>query len=487
VENNKFRIPVEDYMGIVSDICRKITILAPDQIDIIAGSAGILQLVADLSHAQVTLYAQAQENNFLVIVAQAKPNTSVSPNKSDLLGTTVHKVEEPIIRRTLTTGDKINGQREWALGMEVLSMQTFPLYDAQGTIIAVVSFEFSGEEAATGEHEILVETAYLLLISSRETSFAGTFRPLSARDGILIVDDTGQIVFANAAASGIYKGLGFGRMIGRRVFERQVNMRIAQKAAITRQPQETEMEVNNILLDQRAIPIVQEGQTLRTIVVVADITEIKKKEKELLIKSAVIQEIHHRVKNNLQMIASLLRLQARRTPSAAVKAALRETVNRILSISVVHEFLSQQDTEFIDVAEVAKNILDLVIQNMLEPDFNIQTIFNGAKMVMPSDQAVSLALVINELILNSIEHGFVGKREGVIGVDISREKENYHIKIWDTGIGLPTDFDLDNTNSLGLQIIRTLIENDLEGQFRLFSQEGTHAHIIVPCSKEEEH
>ena len=223
---------------------------------------------------------------------------------------------------------------------------------------------------------------------------------------------------------------------------------------------------------QRAIPVIVNGVSVVCIVVIlSDVTELKKKEKELLIKAAVIQEIHHRVKNNLQTIASLLRLQARRTTSQEVKAALQESVNRISSISVVHEFLSQQDAEFIDVAEVTKNILELVIQNMLEPDFNLQTIFNGQTVILPSEQASSLALVINELIQNSIEHGFIGRREGLIGVEIATLADAYKIEIYDNGIGMPSDFNPQASNSLGLQIVRTLIESDVGGSFELYNDQ----------------
>ena len=121
--------------------------------------------------------------------------------------------------------------------------------------------------------------------------------------------------------------------------------------------------------------------------ILSDVTEIRKKDKELKIKSAVIQEIHHRVKNNLQTIASLLRLQARRSNSMEVKEALKESVNRILSISVVHEFLSQQGDENIDVMEVTKNILQLIQQNMLDSHFKLETEFIGETIILPSKQA----------------------------------------------------------------------------------------------------
>jgi len=146
--------------------------------------------------------------------------------------------------------------------------------------------------------------------------------------------------------------------------------------------------------------------------------------------------------------------------------------------------LSQQDAEFIDVAEVAKNILDLVIQNMLEPDFNIQTVFNGETIILPSEQATSLALVINELIQNSIEHGFVGRHEGVIGIDIIQDDKNYRIDIYDNGIGLPEGFSPQSASgSLGLQIVRTLVETDLGGSFQLYSQGGTRACVTIPRKK----
>ncbi len=469
-------------MGVAADICRKMTALTASQLQIIDNAASVLGLAADLAHAQVTLYAPARSENFLAIVAQAKPNTSYIDFKTNILGSTVQSSEEPLVWRTLVSGANIAGQREWELGMEALEMRVYPLMDADGQTIAAASFETNSQEAGADGHGMLVETAYMLLTMAAASSPLGPklYRPLGTRDGIVIIDERGYVIFANSAAEAIYKVLGINRVVGRRVSDRQVNMRLAQQAFASGQSLEKEIEAGNMILVQRAIPIFAGGLAVRAVFIIADVTEIRKKEKELLVKSAVIQEIHHRVKNNLQTIASLLRLQARRTKTPEVKAALRESVNRILSISVVHEFLSQQDREFIDVAEVTKNILDLVIQNMLEPDFNIETVLNGQTVILPSEHASSLALVINELIQNSIEHGFVGRKEGLIGVDIATTPQTYQIDIYDDGIGLPKDFNLQNTNSLGLQIVRTLVESDLGGKFRLFSRAGTHAFITIP-------
>ncbi|MBU2702917.1 two-component sensor histidine kinase/PAS domain-containing protein [Sporomusaceae bacterium BoRhaA] len=472
-------------MGVIGDICRKVTGLSTEQIEQLEQLAVLLGIAADLSHAQITVYTKTKSKHFLAIVAQVRPNTSFIEYRPHLLGTTVRATEEPLVWRTMTCGEHISGQREWEIGMDVLEMETHAIRDKAGTVIAVVSFEASHEEARAGAHPVLVEMAFLLLSTSR-AKMENIFRRLNARDGIIIVGESGHVVFSNAVAASIYKVLGVGRVVGRRVSDRRSHMKVVQKAIAHGVAQELEIETGDFVFNQRAIPVVVDEKVIRTLFIVSDVTEIKKKEKELLIKSAVIQEIHHRVKNNLQTIASLLSLQARRSSSADVKASLKECINRILSISVIHEFLSQQDVETINVAEVAKNILDSVIQNMMEPDFNIQTVFNGETVILPSDCATSLALAINELIQNSIEHGFVGRREGIIGIDIRSLSDCYQIEIFDNGIGLPPGFDAHSLKSLGIQIITTLIESDLSGKFELKSDGGTRAIITIPHMTEGE-
>ncbi|MDD4600339.1 putative sensor histidine kinase pdtaS [bioreactor metagenome] len=465
-------------MSIVEEICRKNTMLSSGQIAMMISISRLLPLAADLAHAQVTVYAKsAKEEDSLVILTQAYPNTSFIQYKPNLIGSIVQSAEEPLLWRTLLTGKPISGQREWALGMWI-DMQTFSIRDANGSIIAALSFETSMAEARAAGYRMLMDAAYRLLTTER-TAENRHYRPLSTSDGVVIIDSAGVIVYANPPADSIYKVFGISKIVGKTILDRNLNMRLAQKASSTKTPCEAEYDIGNIALVQRAIPVIDSGQTVLIILIISDITELKKKEKEILIKSAVIQEIHHRVKNNLQTIASLLRLQARRTKSAEVKAALRESVNRILSISVVHEFLSQQDAEFIDVAEVARSILDMVSQNMLEPDFNLQAVFKGQTIILPSEQASSLALVINELVQNSIEHGFVGRREGLIGVDIRTLPDVYEIEIYDNGIGISDEFSIDSCKSLGLQIVRTLIENDVGGIFRLYGNKGTHALITI--------
>ena len=472
-------------MDSTADICHSITSLSSGQMNYLQRLCGLLPLAGDLAHAQATVYVKARQGSLLVIAAQASPSTTSVKDKAYGVGSCFSAGEEPLVWRTMVTGIPIAGQREWALGF-VADMHTFPLYDPDGQIIAVVSFETGGVETVSGHaSSILMESAHMLLTLAEPVGDISVYRRLLARDGIMIADAHGEIIFANAAANSIYNMLGLGRIVGRHVYDRRINLRLAQKAAAELIALEEQFEQDRMVFIRRAIPIIKEGAAVRTIIVISDITEQKQKEKELLVKSAVIQEIHHRVKNNLQTIASLLRLQARRTTSPEVKAALRESVNRILSISVVHEFLSQQDQEVIDIAEVARNILDQVIQNMIGPDFTMETVFHAEAVIMPSEQATSVALVINELIQNSIEHGFAGRNSGRIGIDMAVMPDAYTLTIYDNGAGLPDNFANRSSASLGLQIVRTLIETDLGGQFELTSQGGVHARIVIPKASEE--
>ena len=215
------------------------------------------------------------------------------------------------------------------------------------------------------------------------------------------------------------------------------------------------------------------------------VTELKKKDTELLIKSVVIREIHHRVKNNLQTIASLLRLQARRAHTDETKLVLRDCINRVTSIAVVHEFLSQQDSGKIDVAVAAQGIYEAIIASMADPNLKLQTSFKADNVLLPSDKATSIALVLNELLQNSLDHAFAGRNSGRLDVEFYKIPGSYCLKICDDGNGLPPGFVLDEQTSLGLKIIKTMVEADLRGTFTIEAlKQGTCAVVTIPSELE---
>lgn len=217
------------------------------------------------------------------------------------------------------------------------------------------------------------------------------------------------------------------------------------------------------------------------ILLIHDDTEARQRDRELSIKTTMIKELHHRVKNDLQTVASLLRMQMRRMKTDEAKAALSEAVNRILSISVIHEFLSDQDTRIINIREVAQRIVQQMQAALVDPTRHITLTVVGPNIFMPARQATSCALVINELFQNALEHGY-GTREagGTIALTFQDHGDAVGLTVHDDGHGLPKDFSLNKIDSLGLKIVQMLVTEDLKGEFSLESNHGVSASVRFP-------
>lgn len=460
------------------DRCRMYSNLSPMQANFLQRIDIVLPLVADLSYSHIGIYVKSKiEDNFIVI-SEYEPHTTYNPVKNSLIGVQIPKIEEPLISKSFNLKIKYEGQRELDFG-KFFQMYTLPIIESN-EVLAVITFEVNVEDTKRQGFSRLLTTAYTIIQNAQKNLDQNMYRSISSRDGIIIADKNERIIFANMVASRIYHILGVSNLLGCHTFDRQMTMPIIKETISPKCLYEKEIEAGGLIIIRRDIPIVEAGNLVTRIIILSDVTEIRKKDKELSIKSAVIQEIHHRVKNNLQTIASLLRLQARRSSSLEVKEALKESVNRILSISVVHEFLSQQGDEYIDVMEVTKNILELVKHNMLDVNFSLTTEFIGENVILPSKQASNLALIINELVLNAIEHGFLNRNHGKIGLKISQEADLYIIELYDDGVGLGKDFIDRPKKSLGLQIVKTLVEGDMNGSFELYEDNGVHAKIAIP-------
>ena len=467
----------------LASLCREYTSLSEMQISLLVRMHVVFPFVADLAHGQLKLYVKPQEENRLLLAAQVQPHTVYSIGVTDVTGLMMQSLEEPLVVDTFRDGQRRRGKREWNYGA-MIDMYTCAIHEGP-QVIAVLSFEVDGERLSIEGYHHLFDTAIDVLEYARRGVTPEPWRSISASDGVIITDANSRITFADAAAQRIYRVLGVGSLRGCYLYDRQMSQHVTRETVERDRPWQKEQVAGGMILIRRELTLTMGGKVKRRIVIVSDVTETRAKDKEIRIKSAVIQEIHHRVKNNLQTIASLLRLQARRSPSADVKAALAESVNRILSISVVHEFLSQQGSEDIDVQEVMRHIFELVAHNMADSQFTIHTEFTGPRLVLPSKCASSVALVLNELVINAMEHAFEGRKSGTIGLNVKDEPEEWHLDLYDDGIGLPDDFAQRPRKSLGLQIVRTLIEGDLGGSFELRNdvrgrEHGTHAYICIP-------
>jgi signal transduction protein with GAF and PtsI domain len=198
----------------------------------------------------------------------------------------------------------------------------------------------------------------------------------------------------------------------------------------------------------------------------------------LVTNAAVIREMHHRVKNNLQTIAMLLRLQMSEQ-AAPINEVLSEAINRILSIAVVHDILSQEGFRLVDVREMIERLARTIAQNMLSPGQDIGISVRGDGVVLSAQQATALALAVNELVQNAIKHAFVGRRQGAIAISLAKSWDRLTVEVQDDGVGLPSG-SAARPSHLGLQIVQTLVEEDLKGHFTITTEKGTKAVIQIP-------
>jgi two-component sensor histidine kinase len=186
-----------------------------------------------------------------------------------------------------------------------------------------------------------------------------------------------------------------------------------------------------------------------------------------MVKSAVVQEMHHRVKNNLQQIVSLVRLEMRFSKYKTVEDALNDTLSRILAISSVHELLTRDDLDSVHVHKVAETILHATQQSVVPPGKSIRTKVEGDDIALPLNKATSLALVLNELVQNAVEHGFKTLNDGRIDISLRQTDDEVRLVVANDGEPIPACFTTRGSDSLGLSIVETLVRGDLQGTFAL--------------------
>lgn len=222
--------------------------------------------------------------------------------------------------------------------------------------------------------------------------------------------------------------------------------------------------------------------------------EIAKRERaegEADAMNAMMQEMHHRIKNNLQTVADLLSLEMSRNPRPEVLESLRDSITRIKSIAASHEMLSAENVSATDITELAGLVTENSRRSMVRSDQHIDAHVHGPTILLTSKQATAFALVLNELVSNAIEHGFRGCVDGRIEVELDWDGVEVWVQVRDDGVGLPAGFDLSKSKGLGLQIARTLVEKDLSGKLALVNGDlrGTTAWVQfqrgVPIESEE--
>jgi len=248
-------------------------------------------------------------------------------------------------------------------------------------------------------------------------------------------------------------------------------------------PVTEELERGEVSVLLRVLPLIEEAEPTGALLILRDVSDLRRRDRMLLSKDATIREIHHRVKNNLQTIASLLRLQARRLQSPEAMAALVESERRIRSIAIVHDTLSHDAGDVVRFNEIVRPLTRLVEDTSSSPDLTIHFKVEGDPGELPGEVATPLAVVLNELMQNAVDHAFVdGVSEGRVDVLLSRDGDMITMEVRDDGEGLPDRFSLETSRGLGLTIVQALVTAELGGSIEMRSEDGTSVRVVVPVA-----
>lgn len=453
------------------------------------------QVLADLSFADLLLFCRddsEEGQTKLVVVAQMRPYTAQTLYHEDMVGRTYEDAARPGVV-TAFEEERIvrEGDPDWSTGVPVREEAIPVTFDDE--VIAVVTREanLSMVRSPSQLELTYLQTAGELaqMLADGRFPFPGEDpeRELAPRvgDGLMRIDTEGVVVYASPNAISAYRRLGvLDNIVGRHLEEFDLDDEAVVQALADGEPLESEVEARGAVVLRRLLPLLRGHDVLGGLMIMREVTELRRHERMLLYKDATIREIHHRVKNNLQTVASLLRLQARRLESQEVKDALGESVRRISSIALVHETLSQESRQRVSFDKVAQRLVDMLAAGLSDPDCPVHTTLVGSAGELQAEIATPLALVLSELVQNSLEHGFPARTDGGdVEVVLQRTPSELRLTVADSGIGMPDDWVLERDANLGLQIASTLLVSELGGSLevsRTSEDGGTTATAVLP-------
>ncbi len=458
------------------------------------------QLLADLSFADLLLWVPTGEG--FLCAAQCRPTTGPTAYVHDQVGTSISGGRALSLRIAFDEGRIFReGEPDWD-GDLPIRREVIPVRIAD-TVVAVLGRDSNLASVRSPSHLELVylQSAADLAAMVAEGSFPGeAATPEQVEgprvgDGMLRVEEDGTILYASPNALSAFRRLGVaGNVLGEPVatltstvaddpFDARDLATAVDTAIAGGHTLSLEVDGGGATVLFRAIQLRPRGEPLGALVLMQDITELRRRDRALLSKDATIREIHHRVKNNLQTVAALLRLQARRVVQPEARAALEESMRRITSIALVHETLSVSVDEEVAFDEVVDRVLGMLSDVTGSAD-RVVLKRTGSFGEIAAETATALVLVLTELVQNAVEHAFPPGTSGRVEVDARRQRGRLHVTVADDGVGLPPGFDPDASDRLGLSIVRTLVGAELGGglDLRPGPDRGTLAAVYLPVS-----
>lgn len=467
----------------IRSLCHEYTCLNEDDISVIESYNEKIETISALTGNDIFIDALTCNEEDSIVLAWARPKERSLYNKS-VVGQLAYSRNEPGVYNTSKSGISSRNMRGVSQEGTPIAQTVEPIRNGN-KVIGVLIMEKDITEEVQKETEVgyLKETVIFLKKSLMELNLSESYFADWFNNGVFVLSKACKIIYSNKAATDLYLkdchydpiGKDLSRFIG--AFDSVDDMlkSISNPTEIAKGDDSYYFHIH---------PLGTEDDLEGAVIVVQDMTEIRIKEREIQGKDILIKEIHHRVKNNLQNIAAILQLQMRRTHSTEVKNALQISINRIISIATAHNVFSKQNIDQIDTKELISYILNNTIENYKLSDQQVTTIVEGHNVNITNEVAVPVALIANEIISNSLKHGLQGSN-GEIRVNINLVHELVVMSFYDSG-QKSIDSNINDSERLGLQIVKALAEQQLGGSFRIGKEdENTKAEVVFPLRAKE--
>lgn len=465
----------------IQTLCEKYTSLTVTDIGKLVDMEATLSYYAELTNCYMFIDCMMENLPHAIVVAEAFPKKSKGLYEKSVIGKFVFESFEPAVFAAFRSKEKSSITRAITQEGITVEQNVIPIFNEQQLVIGVLIQE-KKVEAVTKPKEKLPSMPFALIEHIVEPNLQPI--PIVSDllvESIILTNHENKVIYTNPAGHRFISELS-----GLESFD---NIALDKIFPFL---QEVYDEENNVLflevtIDRKSfivkkIPIRNQDDKV-TLLIIHDLTELKLKENELTMKTFAIREIHHRVKNNLQTVSSLLRLQMRHDLSASNTAAFQEALNRIYSISSVYELILENennDEEKVDVIALSKIIGHKMIGTSNTQAIQLAFHHNNIQLFCHSKKAVSLALIICELLQNALKYAFINREEGMIDIRFFQNASTISLCISDNGVGIH-----EMKASFGMEMITRLVEYDLEGTFSILpSESGTHTQIQFPVSEE---
>jgi len=480
--------------------------LTPDDVLRLGELTAEWQLLADLSFADLVLWIPKRQDQKSWpeghrAVAQIRPMTAATVFTHDLIGNEVTWGSRTDLDQALSSGEIIRDSRAEQVGEIEIKVECIPVFFLD-RVIAVISrhrnletmrtpsrLELNYREIANHIYRMIAEGNFPV----KDNVYLAEAAP-RVGDGLVRMNISGEVLFASPNARSALNRVGWDKDVEGQNFGQVLDSLVSPISPLNpkeenwqismsgKQLRREEFENSGGVLDLLAIPLTEGDNRIGAVVLVHNVTELRRKDRALISKDATIREIHHRVKNNLQTVSALLRLQARRIEDPKASAAIEEAVRRVVSIALVHETLSATSQDLVQFDEVITKIIQGASELNIRPN-EIQIKKVGEFGLISSMVATPLALVLTELIHNALEHGLSTSGD-LVELRINRQAASMTITVTDNGAGIPNDFSLELNTNLGLQIVQTLTKNELAGKIEFIKQNiGTQVQISFPLER----